>query len=183
MSALPLGHLRDGHFAGLVLLTPEVLRHLDLERRPQHSLRQPGEQAAKPNEADVLLEQLLGDRYGGRENSGLEIILTRTGGGASTAGSRGPAYGVCGNARYGQGREGHLRRRGIRRRPVRHHHRCWAENDPEGLESSRRIAARIAREVKLVEVDLEMFNGFLSQGNDATLVPLTPSMTLLWWRL
>lgn len=61
------GHLRDRHFAvdGLVLLTPEMLRHLDLERRPQHRLSQPGEQAAKPNEADVLLEQLLGDRYGG----------------------------------------------------------------------------------------------------------------------
>lgn len=30
------GHLRVGHFAvaGLVLLAPEVLSHLDLERRP-----------------------------------------------------------------------------------------------------------------------------------------------------
>lgn len=74
---MPLGHLHDGHFAvaGLVLLPPEVLRHLDLERRAQHRLCQPGEQAAKSNEAAalLLLEQLLGDRNGGCESSGLKL--------------------------------------------------------------------------------------------------------------
>src|SRR6185312_11415324 len=57
MGVLPIG--------GLMLLVPEMLGHLRLERCLQHGLRQSAQQASRPDEADALLlrlrKQLLGD--------------------------------------------------------------------------------------------------------------------------
>lgn len=63
LRAFPVARVLTGR--GRVLLVAEVLGHLRLERCLQHGLREPAQQASRPDEADTLFlrlrKQLLGD--------------------------------------------------------------------------------------------------------------------------